>query len=120
MISPMSIFSLASSVDILRLVILLQLGLGLGLGLAYYTATTANFAHTKTSVNELSAAPASNSNLTTSATAAVEYVEGGGMKDVDVDDRSTRVRLEFSQQFPSFLSPLDAYHYHLCLLICYI
>jgi len=114
----MSILSLASSVDILRLVILLQLGLGLGL--AYYIATIANLAHTKPGVDELSAAPASNSNLTTSAAAAAEYVEGGGMKDVDVDDRSTRVRFKFSQQFPSFLSPLDAYHYHLCLLICYI
>jgi hypothetical protein len=95
MISPMSILSLASSVDILRLVILLQLGLGLGL--AYYTSTVANFARTKTSVDELSVAPASNSNSTTAG-----YVEGG-MKDVDVDDHSTRVSFKFSQQFPSFL-----------------
>jgi len=114
----MSILSLALSVDILRLVILLELGLGLGL--AYYTATAVNFAHTKTSVDELSAAPASNLNSTTVVAAVAEYVEEGGMKDVDVDDHSTRVSFKLSQQFPSFLSPWYAYHYHLCLLICYI
>jgi hypothetical protein len=113
MISSMYILGLASSVDILHLVILLQLGLGLGL--AYYIAIAANFAHTKPSVDELSAAPASNSN----STAAAEYVEGG-MEDVDIDDHSTRVSFKLPQQCASFLSPWEAYYYHLCLLICYV